>query len=37
MLAAVSERLYAAGVDLVIDAVADLVQALEAKAARRAA
>ncbi len=37
MLAAVSERLYAAGADLVIDAVADLVQALEAEAARRAA
>jgi phosphonoacetaldehyde hydrolase len=37
MLAAASERLYAAGADLVIDTVADLVPALEAEAARRAA
>jgi len=37
MLAAASERLSAAGADLVIETVADLVPALEAEAARRAA
>jgi phosphonoacetaldehyde hydrolase len=37
LLADASERLYAAGADLVIDTVADLVPALEAEAARRAA
>lgn len=36
LLAEASERLYAAGADLVIETVADLVPALEAEASRRA-
>ena len=37
LLAAASERLFAAGADRVIETVADLVPALEAEVARRAA